>query len=378
MEHELLGVFLSSTPFDDLNPEDRTRLFADSERLLSGQPGLYTVAAILMASRTTKTRASGDEMAFLTLDTEVSTIEGVCFPRSGPRSRPECSTVSSASSSWKSRTPTRALSSRNTCQFTRSTAHAPEGQEDLHPAHEPEGIPSGPGEEYGTQLVRQDEEVVLDFIPTGVSGLDVALGGGWARGRYHQVIGQPNCCKTSMVLIAMANALEMYPDQGVSYIDVERTVTEERFLSHGVDPKDPRFFWRKPESGEDVADMLRDDLRTGLFSVAAIDSVGAMERGEALYEKTANESTMGKAAQLLTRMSKQITTIASDTNTAAFIVNQYRKNFEGGMDQAAGPMIMGYMTTDSVVMRRMYGAENVLTVKTDGDDIEVATRSRPA
>lgn len=226
---------------------------------------------------------------------------------------------------------------------------------------------------YGTGLVRQDEEIVLDFIPTGVSGLDAALGGGWARGRYHQVIGQPNCCKTSMVVIAMANALELYPDEGVSYIDVERTITPERFLSHGVDPKDPRFFWRKPDSGEEVADMLRDDLRTGLFSLAAIDSVGAMERGEALYEKLATESTMGKAAQLLTRMSKQITTIASETNTAAFIVNQYRKNFEGGMDQAAGPMIMGYMTTDSVVMRRMGGIDNILTIKDgSGNDIEVA------
>lgn len=225
---------------------------------------------------------------------------------------------------------------------------------------------------YGDRLVRKDEEVTLDFIPTGVTGLDAALGGGWARGRYHQVIGQPNCCKTSMVIIAMANALELYPDEGVSYIDVERTVTPERFLSHGVDPKDPRFFWRQPDSGEEVADMLRDDLRTGLFSLAAIDSVGAMERGEALYEKMAEESTMGKAAQLLTRMSKQITTIASDSNTAAFIVNQYRKNFNGGQDQAAGPMIMGYMTTDSVVMRRLYGAENILSIKEDGDEIEVA------
>jgi recombination protein RecA len=225
---------------------------------------------------------------------------------------------------------------------------------------------------YGDRIIRKETRRPLRFIPTGVTGLDLALGGGWARGRYHQIIGQPNCCKTSMVLIAMRNALELYPDQGVVYLDVEKTVTEERFLAHGIDPDDERFLWRQPASGEEVADMLRDDLRTGLFSMASIDSVGAMERDEALYEKTATESVMGKAAQLLTRMSKQITTIARETDTAAFMVNQYRKNFEGGMDQAAGPMIMGYMTTDSVVMRRMGGAENVTMIKDGDNEIEVA------
>jgi len=201
---------------------------------------------------------------------------------------------------------------------------------------------------YGERIIRKETRRPIDFIPSGVTGLDLALGGGWARGRYHQIIGQPNCCKTSMVLIAMKNALELYPDEGVVYLDVEKTVTEERFLAHGIDPDDERLMWRQPASGEEVADMLRDDLRTSLFSMAAIDSVGAMERSDALYDKAAEDSTMGKAAQLLTRMSKQITTISRETNTATFIVNQYRKNFDGGMDQAAGPMIMGYMTTDSV------------------------------
>lgn len=81
IEHDLLGVFLSSTPFDRLDPDDRRNLFGDAERLPAGGPGFYTVAAILMGIRKTKTRASGEEMAFLTLDTEVSTVEAVAFPK---------------------------------------------------------------------------------------------------------------------------------------------------------------------------------------------------------------------------------------------------------------------------------------------------------
>jgi len=82
IEHELLGVFLSSTPFDRLDPVDRQRLLGDAEEMPEGDAGrMYTVAAILMGIRKTKTRASGDEMAFLNLDTELSTVEAVCFPR---------------------------------------------------------------------------------------------------------------------------------------------------------------------------------------------------------------------------------------------------------------------------------------------------------
>lgn len=82
LEHELLGVFLSSTPFDRIPDDERQRMLADAEAMIDGEAGrLYTVAAILMKARITKTRATGDEMAFLTLDTEASTVEAVAFPR---------------------------------------------------------------------------------------------------------------------------------------------------------------------------------------------------------------------------------------------------------------------------------------------------------
>lgn len=80
LEYELLGVFLSSTPFDRLDPGDRQRLLADSEDLVTGRPRFYTVAAILMGVRKTHTRATNDEMAFVTLDTETDTVEAVVFP----------------------------------------------------------------------------------------------------------------------------------------------------------------------------------------------------------------------------------------------------------------------------------------------------------
>lgn len=81
IEHDLLGVFLSSSPFDKLDPQDREQTLAGAEALREGGAGRYMVSAIVMGARQTKTRASQEDMAFLTLDTEVDTVEVAVFPK---------------------------------------------------------------------------------------------------------------------------------------------------------------------------------------------------------------------------------------------------------------------------------------------------------
>jgi DNA polymerase-3 subunit alpha len=81
IEHSTLGVFLSSSPFDKLDPQDRAQTYEGAEKLRDSQSGRFTISAIIMGARTTKTRATQEEMAFLKLDTEVDTVEVVVFPR---------------------------------------------------------------------------------------------------------------------------------------------------------------------------------------------------------------------------------------------------------------------------------------------------------
>lgn len=75
IEHEMLGTYLSSTPFDDLNPEDRAVCRAQAEQLAAGPNGTYYVAAIVAGARPHKT----GEMGFLTLETELSTLRVAVF-----------------------------------------------------------------------------------------------------------------------------------------------------------------------------------------------------------------------------------------------------------------------------------------------------------
>lgn len=81
IEHGTLGVFLSSSPFDKLDPQDRAQTYEGAEKLRDSPSGRFTISAIIMGARITKTRATQEEMAFLKLDTEVDTVEAVVFPK---------------------------------------------------------------------------------------------------------------------------------------------------------------------------------------------------------------------------------------------------------------------------------------------------------
>lgn len=227
---------------------------------------------------------------------------------------------------------------------------------------------------FGNRLIRHEQKLVPQYIPTGSIGLDMALGGGWRTGRIHQIVGQPGCAKTSLAIVSMAEAQKMFPDRVAAYVDVERTFEEPFAESLGLDLSSKRFVWVKVDSSEEASDVCRDMLRSELFSMVTIDSVGAMERAQALYDKDAEESDMGKNAQVISRLCKQCAVIGDNTNTTTLVINQYRTNFEGGMDKPSGPKILGYTTTDSVAMRRTFGVDNVEIRLIDGEEIEVSRK----
>ena len=77
VELEMLGVYLSSTPFERLDPEDRAEL-ATAQDVLSGEPGEYVVLGVIKGFRPTRDRHDR-EMGFLRLATERGELEVTVF-----------------------------------------------------------------------------------------------------------------------------------------------------------------------------------------------------------------------------------------------------------------------------------------------------------
>jgi DNA polymerase-3 subunit alpha len=78
IEVEMLGGFLSSTPFDVLDPEDRETLRKNVEDLETAPEGAYPIAAILVSFRPW-TDSQGRTMGFMSLGTEASDLDVVVF-----------------------------------------------------------------------------------------------------------------------------------------------------------------------------------------------------------------------------------------------------------------------------------------------------------
>ncbi|MEU6362247.1 DNA polymerase III subunit alpha [Streptomyces albidoflavus] len=75
IEHQMLGTYLTSTPFDRLDPEDRAACAANAERLATGPNGTYVIAAIITGARAHRTI----DMGFVSMETETSTLSAAVF-----------------------------------------------------------------------------------------------------------------------------------------------------------------------------------------------------------------------------------------------------------------------------------------------------------
>jgi hypothetical protein len=76
IEQEMLGVYLSSTPFDLIPDEDKER-FATADDVQNGPNGSYAVAAVVQGFRPARNR---DDMGFVQLVTPRGSLSVVAFP----------------------------------------------------------------------------------------------------------------------------------------------------------------------------------------------------------------------------------------------------------------------------------------------------------
>lgn len=242
------------------------------------------------------------------------------------------------------------------------------------------------GSRYGERLTTLVEKSVqYEIISTGSITLDLATGvGGLVRGRTHELIGPPGVCKTTISILAAAEH-QRATKKAVGWIDMEQSFDFEWAKSLGLDTSERMFTHIYPDDAEDVSDMLKMMGQSELFGLIVIDSIGGMESKKA-FEKDAEGVTMGRNAQVITRMVKQAAAEARKNNITVIYVNQLRANLEyAGGDKPAGPKALQYNTTMSIKLSRKSGksADVAQTIGTGLDEHEVGrmfvakvTRSR--
>lgn len=220
---------------------------------------------------------------------------------------------------------------------------------------------------FGSGSIIVPQKPSYETISTGSVGLDQAMGaGGYVEGRMTELWGPPSGGKSTLCSIAAGNAQRKHPDKLVGWIDIERTFDGDWAEKLGMDLN--RTHLVEPVNAEDVADMIKEMLQSGMYSMITLDSIGAMLPKEE-FEKDAGQASMGTIAKVITRMVKISAVYAKQYNVALNIINQQRANFGYGADTTRpGGFALTHGSTHRLNVKR---GENSYKIGTPPNDVQV-------
>lgn len=192
-------------------------------------------------------------------------------------------------------------------------------------------------------------------IPTGSLSLDMATGGGWARGRVHEVYGAEMSGKSLLALNGIAQAQRM----GLSgaFIDVEQAFDPIWAAKQGVDLDNLIFI--QPDSAEEalnVVDKLLERVKPGFI---VVDSVSALVT-ETELEGKIGDHHVGTTARLMSQTLKILTPKVANASTALVFINQLRHKIGvmfGNPETTSGGMALKFYSSIRIDVRRLSKSE---------------------
>lgn len=175
----------------------------------------------------------------------------------------------------------------------------------------------------GTVMTFAKEDVKnVERIHSGSIGLDLALGGGWPKGRIIEIYGPESSGKTTLALHAIA---EVHKKSGIAaIIDAEHAFDPIYASNLGVEVDNPdKFLFTQPSNGDEAIEVARELIKTGEVDIIVIDSVAALIP-KAELQGDVGDAKMGLHARLMSQAMRMLTGEISKTKTVVVFINQLR------------------------------------------------------
>ena len=173
----------------------------------------------------------------------------------------------------------------------------------------------------GTIMKLGDDSIVdVEVIPSGIIGLDYALGvGGYPRGRIIEIYGPESSGKTTLAFLAIAQAQK----QGgiAAIIDAEHAF--DRFYAEKLGVDVNNLWIAQPDNGEQALEIADQLIRSSAIDIIVIDSVAALTP-KAEIEGVMGDKQMGLQARLMSQALRKLTGTISKTKTTCIFINQLR------------------------------------------------------
>ncbi len=167
----------------------------------------------------------------------------------------------------------------------------------------------------------ESTHLVIETIPTGAIGLDIALGvGGVPRGRVVEIFGPESSGKTTVALHIIAEAQKMGGD--AAFIDAEHALDPVYAKKLGVDIEN--LIVSQPDTGEQALEIAEALVRSGAIDVIVIDSVAALVP-KAEIDGEMGDAHVGLQARLMSQALRKLAGVISKSKTTAIFINQLRE-----------------------------------------------------
>lgn len=162
-------------------------------------------------------------------------------------------------------------------------------------------------------------KVDVELLPSGALSLDLALGGGYPKGRIIEIYGPESSGKTTLTLHAIA---EIQRQGGTAaFIDAEHALDPSYARKLGVDTDN--LLVSQPDNGEQALEIAETLVRSSAVDLVVVDSVAALTP-QAEIDGDMGDSHMGLQARLMSQALRKLTGIINKSKTTVIFINQIR------------------------------------------------------
>lgn len=163
------------------------------------------------------------------------------------------------------------------------------------------------------------KKVDVELLPSGSLSLDIALGGGYPKGRIIEIYGPESSGKTTLTLHAIA---EMQKQGGTAaFIDAEHALDSAYAKKLGVDTNN--LLVSQPDNGEQALEICETLVRSNAVDLIVVDSVAALVP-QAEIDGDMGDSHMGLQARLMSQALRKLTGIINKSKATVIFINQIR------------------------------------------------------
>jgi recombination protein RecA len=176
--------------------------------------------------------------------------------------------------------------------------------------------------QFGDGAIRRlgdTSTVNVELVSSGSLSLDLALGGGYPKGRILEIYGPESSGKTTLTLHAIAEVQRL--GGTAAFIDAEHALDPAYAKRLGVDTDN--LLVSQPDNGEQALEIAETLVRSNAVDLVVVDSVAALVP-QAEIDGDMGDSHMGLQARLMSQALRKLTGIINKSHTTVIFINQIR------------------------------------------------------